>query len=131
MGTSFDKKVCIYVPFMSQMPHLCTIYVPFMSHLCPKCSIYVPFMFHLCPPDLPPDRLHIGQVRQGCASWARNPKGPKITPFWHQMGRHPTVFQTESGLMRRISARISPDRSPPHQSQLFLRIFGSKIVKTS
>ena len=60
--------------FMSHLCPKCPIYVPFMSHLCPKCSIYVPFMFHLCPPDLPPDRLHIGQVRQGCASWARNPK---------------------------------------------------------
>ena len=25
---------------------------------------------------------------QGCASAARNPKGPQLTPFCHQMGRH-------------------------------------------
>ncbi len=31
---------------------------------------------------------------QGCASWARNPKGPQITPFCHQLGRHPTVLHT-------------------------------------
>ena len=57
---------------------------------------------------------------QGCASWARNPKGPQITPFCHQLGRHPTVLHIRGGVRCRISARISPDRSHPLNLDFFL-----------
>ena len=60
---------------------------------------------------------------QGCASAARNPKGPQITPFWHQLGRHPTVLHDIKTRLRRISARISPDRSHPLNLNFFLTIF--------
>ena len=44
----------------------------------------------------------------GCAGWARNPKGPQVTPFCHQMGRHPTIWDFKTGIRHRIPARISP-----------------------
>ena len=47
---------------------------------------------------------------QGCASWDRNSKAPKIRRFCHQMGRHPTIWDARHGFFHRISARISPDR---------------------
>ena len=131
MGTSFDKKVRIYVPFMSQMSHLCPIYVPFMSHLCPIYVPNVPFMSHLCPRDLPPDRLHTGQVRQVCASWGRNPKGPKMTPIWLEMGRHPTILDIRGRVLHRIPLRISPDRSTPLNLNFFLTIFWTQNAKKS
>ena len=59
----------------------------------------------------------------GCASWARNPKGPQNTPFCHQVGRHPTIFDIWTGILRRILARISPGGVPPPQSQLFFDPF--------
>ena len=43
-----------------------------------------------------------------CAGWARNPKGPQVTPFRHQMGRHPTIWDFKTGIRHRIPARISP-----------------------
>ena len=43
-----------------------------------------------------------------CAGWAWNPKGPQITPFCHQMGRHPTIWDFKTGIRHRIPARISP-----------------------
>ena len=53
-----------------------------------------------------------GQKQQihtpGCAGQARNPKGPQVTPFCHQMGRHPTVLDISGAEMHRIPARISP-----------------------
>ena len=63
---------------------------------------------------------------QRCASWARNPKGPQITPFWHQSGRHPTVLHIRGGILRRIPARFSPDRSHPLNLDFFGVIFSSK-----
>ena len=50
---------------------------------------------------------------QGCAGWARNPKGPQITPFCHQLGRHPTVLDATSAGFRQISARRSLGGSRP------------------
>ena len=44
----------------------------------------------------------------GCAGWARNSKGPQITPFCHQMGRHPTILDFRTGIRHRILARILP-----------------------
>ena len=44
----------------------------------------------------------------GCAGRARNPKGPQITPFCHQMARHPTIWDFKTGIRLRIPARISP-----------------------
>ena len=64
---------------------------------------------------------------QGCASRARNPKGPQITPFCHQWGRHPTVLHIRGGVRCRISARISPDRSHPLNLDFFLTMFGPKM----
>ena len=42
------------------------------------------------------------------AGWTQNPKGPQITPFCHQMGRHPTIWDMKTGIRRRIPDRISP-----------------------
>ena len=67
----------------------------------------------------------------GCASRARNPKGPKITPFCHQMGRHPTIWDARHGFLHRISARISPDRSRPLNLNFFFAIFGPKKWKNA
>ena len=72
------------------------------------------------PPRTPP------RTQPGCASWARNPKGPKITPFCHQMGRHPTIWDAGHGFLHRISARISPDRSHPLKLNFFLDHFWTK-----
>ena len=55
-----------------------------------------------------------------CAGWAQNPKGPQITPYCHQSGRHPTVLQTTKTSRRRIPVRISPDRSNPLNLNFFL-----------
>ena len=57
-----------------------------------------------------------------CAGWARNPKGPQITPFCHQMGRHPTIWDFKTGIRHRIPARISPwgSRGP---NPNFFRVF--------
>ena len=43
-----------------------------------------------------------------CAGWARNPKGPQVTPFCHQMGRYPTIWDFKTGIWHRIPAQISP-----------------------
>ena len=63
---------------------------------------------------------------QGCASWARNPKGSQIKPFWHQLGRHPTVLDIPGRKFCRISARISPDRSHPLNLNFSLTLFGTR-----
>ena len=42
-----------------------------------------------------------------CAGWARNPKGSQVTPFCHQMGRHPTIWDIGIRVLCRILARIS------------------------
>ena len=68
-----------------------------------------------------------GPRAQGCASRARNPKGPQITPFCHQLGRHPTILHILSTRMRRISARISPDRSNPLNLNFCLTIVGPSM----
>ena len=60
---------------------------------------------------------------QGCASWARNPKGPKIAPFWHQLGCHPTVLHDIKTRLRSIPAQISPDRSNPLNLNFFSFFF--------
>ena len=66
----------------------------------------------------------------GCASRARNPKGPKITPFCQQMGRQPTVLHDIKTIHRRILAQISPDRSTP-QSHFCLPILDQKIRESA
>ena len=62
------------------------------------------------------------QPSQGCASRARNPKGPQITPFRHQMGRRGTIWDLGTGILRRIPARFSPDRSHPLNLNFFSAI---------
>ena len=66
-----------------------------------------------------------------CAGWARNPKGPQITPFCHQMGRHPTIWDFKTGIRRRIPARISPWGSRGLNPNFFFAYFGPKNVKKS
>ena len=70
----------------------------------------------------------LGPRVQGCASRARNTKGPKITPFWHQLGRHPAVLHDIKTRLRRISAQISPDRSHPLNLNFFFHNFGPNIA---
>ena len=71
-----------------------------------------------------------GPRAQGCASRARNPKGPQITPFCHQMGRHPTIWDARHGFLHRISARISLDRSRPlNLNFCFCHFWTTKIEK--
>ena len=45
---------------------------------------------------------------QGCASAARNPKGPQITPFGHQMGRHK---RSGRGSDAKLDQNFAPDLS--------------------
>ena len=66
-----------------------------------------------------------------CAGWARNPKGPQVTPFCHQMGRHPTVLDISGGKIRRIPARISPWGSRGLNPNFFLTHFGPKNAQKS
>ena len=42
------------------------------------------------------------------------------------MGRHPTVLHIRGGILRRIPARISPDRSHPLNLNFFSAIFEPK-----
>ena len=60
---------------------------------------------------------------QGCASRGRNPKGPQNTPFCHQSGRRPTIFDIRTGILRRISAPISPGGSHPLNLMFFVDHF--------
>ena len=71
----------------------------------------------------------LGPGFQRCAGWARNPKGPQIGPFCHQMGRHPTILDIRGGVRCRIPARISLDRSHPLNLNFFLTIFWTKNQK--
>ena len=61
-----------------------------------------------------------------CAGWARNPEGPQITPFCHQMGRHPAIWDFKFGIRHRIPARISPWGSRGLNSNFFFAYFGPK-----
>ena len=63
---------------------------------------------------------------QGCTGWARNPKGPQVTPFCHQMGRHPTIWDFKTGIRHRIPARISPWGSRGLNPNFFFVYFRSK-----
>ena len=67
---------------------------------------------------------------QGCAGWARNPKGPQITPFRHQMGRHPTIWDFKTGIRHRIPARISPWGSRGLNPNFFSPILDPKMPKS-
>ena len=71
--------------------------------------------------------LEMGEFR--CAGWARNPKGPQITPFCHQMGRHPTIWDCKTGIRHRIPARISPWGSWGLNLNFFVAYFGPKNAK--
>ena len=68
---------------------------------------------------------------QGCAGWARNPKGPQITPFRHQMGRRGTIWDFKTGIRLRIPARISPWGSRGPNPNFFFADFGAKNGKKS
>ena len=68
---------------------------------------------------------------QGCAGWARNPKGPQITPFCHQLGRHPTVLDATSADFRQISARRSLGGSRPLNLNFFFTILEPKNAQMS
>ena len=75
---------------------------------------------------------HPGQP--GClasnhASQARNPKGPQITPFCHQMGRHPTVLDATSAEFRQISAQRSLGGSRPFNLNFFPTYLEPKNAK--
>ena len=86
----------------------------------------------LGPPPTPPvSRFsHAPWSRsQGCASWAQNPKGPHVTPFCHQMGRHPTIWDFKTGFRLRIPARISPWGSRGPNPNFFFAYFGPQNAK--
>merc|ERR1711965_684896 len=68
---------------------------------------------------------------QGCAGWARNPKGPQITPFRHQMGRHGTIWDFKTGIRHRIPARISLWGSRGLNPNCCFAYFGSKNAQKS
>ena len=72
-----------------------------------------------------------GRLASNRAGQARNPKGPQITPFCHQMGRHPTVLDISGAEMRRIPARISPWGSWGLNPHFFLTHFGPKNANKS
>ena len=61
----------------------------------------------------------------GCAGRARNPKGPQITPFCHQMCRHPKMWDLKTGIRHRIPARISSWGSQGPNPNFFLSHFGA------
>ena len=61
-----------------------------------------------------------------CAGWARNPKGPQVTPFCHQMGRRGTIWDFKTGIRLRIPARISPWGSRGPNPNFLLAYFGPK-----
>ena len=63
------------------------------------------------------------------AGWAGNPKGSQITPFCHQMGRHPTIWDTRTGIRRRIPAQISLWGSQDLNPSFFSPILDSKDAK--
>ena len=75
--------------------------------------------------------LSLPPPAQGCASWARNPKGPQITPFCRQLGRHPTVLDATSAGFRQISARRSLGGSRPLNLNFFFPPFWSQKMPTS
>ena len=78
---------------------------------------------------------------QGCAGWTQNPLGRQITPFCHQLGRHPTVLDITSAEIRRISARrslgvpapsistffVSPSCAPKMPKFIFCQLFEKKL----
>ena len=64
-----------------------------------------------------------------CAGWARNPKGPQITPFCHQMGRHPTIWDFKTGIRHRIPARISLWGSQGLNPNFFSLVLDPKMPK--
>ena len=69
------------------------------------------------------------QGAQGCAGWARNPKGSQITPFCHQLGRHPTVLDATSAGFRQILARRSLGGSRPLNLNFFPPFWSQKMSK--
>ena len=66
----------------------------------------------------------------GCAGRAWNPKGPQITHFCHQMGRHPTIWDFKTGIRHRIPARISPWGSRGLNPNFFLSILDPNMPKS-
>ena len=70
-------------------------------------------------------------LAQGCAGWARNPKGPQITPFRHQMGRRGTIWDFKTGIRLRIPARISPWGSRAQIPTFSSRQFSGRVSNLS
>ena len=64
---------------------------------------------------------------QGCASWDWNTMGPQI--ICHQIGRHPNILDLESGIQRRIPARIWPWGSWGLNPNFFFTHFGPNNAK--
>ena len=67
---------------------------------------------------------------RGCAGWTWNPKGPQITPFCHQMGRHPTIWDFKTWIRHRIPARISPWGSRGLNPNFLFRLFWTKMPRS-
>ena len=68
-------------------------------------------------------------ARPGCAGWARNPTGPKITPFCHQVGRRGTIWNFKIGIRHKIPAQISPWGSRGLNPNFLFAYFGPKNAK--
>ena len=66
-----------------------------------------------------------------CAGWARNPKGPQITPFCHQMDRHPTIWDFKTGIQHRIPAWILPWGSRGLNPNFFSLILEQHMPKST
>ena len=79
----------------------------------PKCKhVYLYTVLKFGPPHRVAFGSPYGSHEAHRPPWGpRNPpgpKGPQVTAFCHQMDRHPTIWDMETGTLRRIPARISP-----------------------
>ena len=81
------------------------------------------------PPARPQEPLGTAKGVLAGPGTPRAQNQPQITPFWHQMGRHPTVLHIRGGILRRIPARFSPDRSHPLNLNFFSAIFSQTNAK--
>ena len=66
-----------------------------------------------------------------CASWAWNPHPPKVGQNRHQMGRHKRSQGIRTGILRRISARNSPEGSRGPYLDFLFTIFGPQNPQKS
>ena len=65
-------------------------------------------------------------LRQKCASQARNPHAPRLGQNPHQMGRHKSILDMQTGISRRISPRIFVEGSNPLNLNFYKKAFGAK-----